>query len=227
MSKENPLLSLTLTIIIPVIILFNGDKYVSPLAAVAIALAFPILYGLYDILIKKHWSIFAIIGIISIILTGGISLLQLDPRWIAVKEAGVPLILGIIVLSLTNTKYNLFEKILGELVNKEILHKALKKNKTQEQYTKLMKVSSYWFAASFLLSALLNYIVAKIFVQSPPGSTAYNDELARMTAMSFPLISVPMTIIIAILFMYILNTLNKLSKLELEELINNDNHKKT
>jgi hypothetical protein len=35
------------------------------------------------------------LGFVSVLLTGGIGLLQLDPKWIAVKEAAVPAVIGL------------------------------------------------------------------------------------------------------------------------------------
>ncbi len=35
------------------------------------------------------------LGLISVLLTGGIGLLELDPQWLAIKEAAIPGIIGI------------------------------------------------------------------------------------------------------------------------------------
>jgi hypothetical protein len=48
-----------------------------------------------------------VLGLVSILLTGGIGLLQLDTRWLAVKEAAIPGLIGLAVLMSTRTRYPL------------------------------------------------------------------------------------------------------------------------
>ncbi len=42
-----------------------------------------------------------ILGIVSVLLTGGIGVLELDTQWLAVKEALIPGIIGVVVLGST------------------------------------------------------------------------------------------------------------------------------
>ena len=44
-------------------------------------------------------NFFSALGIVSVSLTGGISLLELDPVYIAIKEAAIPGMLGIACLA--------------------------------------------------------------------------------------------------------------------------------
>lgn len=65
--------------------------------SLVVALLFPMGYQAWDWWKNREIDVFSIIGFVSILLTGGIGLLQLDAKRVAIKEAGVPLILGIIV----------------------------------------------------------------------------------------------------------------------------------
>ena len=107
--RENPLLNLLINIVIPVVILtkFNNNNSFNPLGVFALALAFPLLYGLYDLAKKRKYNFFSLVGLISIFLTGGIGLLQLGSKWVAFKEAGVPFIVGLIILLSVKTKHPL------------------------------------------------------------------------------------------------------------------------
>ena len=93
--KQN-FLQLLITLVIPTLILVKGGGLfnIEPIRVFLLALFFPLFYGIYDLLVEKRTSMMAVIGVINIILTGGIGLLELDPQWLAVKEAGIPFLVG-------------------------------------------------------------------------------------------------------------------------------------
>jgi hypothetical protein len=70
-----------------------------------------------------------------------------------------------------------------------------------------------------LLSATLNFTLAKIVVTSPPGTEAFNRELGRMTALSFPVITVPVMITLIGTMVYIIRTVTQLTGLDMEHVL--------
>lgn len=74
-------------------------------------------------------------------------------------------------------------------------------------------------AASFLVSAILNFVLAKILIQSPSGTAEFNAELGKMTALSFPVIALPSTAIMLVALWYIFGKLKKLTNLEFDDLL--------
>ena len=88
-KQESLLANLLINIIIPALILakLSGDDWLGTKWAIVVALAFPLLYGLRDFLKTGRANFFSGLGIISILLTGGISLMELDAKYIAIKEA--------------------------------------------------------------------------------------------------------------------------------------------
>ena len=90
-TNDNLLLNIACNIIIPTLILINlsDDNYLGIRFAIITALAFPVLFGLKDFVKIKKVNIFSTIGVASIILTGSISLLELNPIYIAIKEATI------------------------------------------------------------------------------------------------------------------------------------------
>ena len=86
--------------------------------------------------------------------------------------------------------------------------------------------SIFLLAASFLVSAILNFALAKILIQSPSGTAEFNAELGKMTALSFPVIALPSTIIMLVALFYIMARLKKLTHLEVEELLSEKMHNK-
>ena len=220
-SAENPLLSLGLNILIPVIILmrFSGEDRLGPVYGLLVALAFPVTYGLYDFTRRRNFNLFSALGFVGILLTGGVGLLKLDVQWIAIKEAGIPLILGIVVVGSLKTRFPLVRKLLGKMIKLDRVDAALREKGTAEVFERQLARATYIVGASFFLSALLNYVLAKIIVVSPAGTTAFNEELGRMTLLSFPVITVPWIIVLAIAFMYLRSGIAKLTDLDVQSLL--------
>ena len=220
-SAENPLLSLGLNILIPVIILmrFSAEDRLGPVYGLLVALAFPVIYGLYDFTRRRNFNLFSALGFVGILLTGGVGLLKLDVQWIAIKEASIPLIVGIVVLGSLKTRFPLVRKLLGKMIKLDRVDTALREKGTAEVFERQLVRATYIVGASFFLSAILNYVLAKIIVVSPAGTTAFNEELGRMTLLSFPVIAVPSIIVLAIAVMYLCSGIAKLTDLDVQSLL--------
>ena len=80
--KPRPLIDLLVSIILPSIILmkFSGDNDLGATGALITALAFPISWGLFELVKYRKFNFIALLGLISVLLTGGIGLLQLEDR---------------------------------------------------------------------------------------------------------------------------------------------------
>lgn len=218
--RENPLLSLLLNIVVPVVILtrFSGDEWLGPVNGLLAALAFPLAYGIFDFYQRRTFNFLPVIGVVGILLTGGIGLLKLDPKWIAVKEAAIPLVIGIVVLGAVKTRFSLLPMLLRQVLDNAAVEAALAARGARAAYDKRLVNGTFIIAASFFLSALLNYILARLVVVSTPGTTAFNEELGKMTALSFPVISVPAIIIFTIAIFYIVFGIRKLTGLGIEQI---------
>ena len=81
-----------------------------------------------------------------------------------------------------------------------------------------MAVASWMVAGSFFLSSALNYGLAKYLLVSPPGTPAFTEELGKMTALSFPVIALPSTIVLVVALFYLLQGVQKLTHLQLEDI---------
>lgn len=222
--KENLLFNILLNIAIPTLILMklSGEQHLGTQWAVVVALAFPITYGLRDFIINRKFNIFSALGFVSILLTGGISLLQLDPQYIAIKEAAIPGLIGLVTLVSIKTRYPLVKTFLynDTVLKVDKIAAALKQHDTEAAFEKTLKNASLLVAASFFLSSALNYILAKILIVSAPGTEAFNAELGKMTALSFPVIALPVTIVMMGAMFYLFRNIHRLTHLTLEEIIN-------
>ncbi|MFL0808891.1 MAG: MFS transporter [Agarilytica sp.] len=229
-KKENLFLNLILNIAIPTIILifFSGEDDLGVKNAIIIALAFPIGYGIYDFSRVKRINLFSALGVVSIFLTGGITLLELDPKYIAIKEAAIPAIFGLATIISLYTPYPLVKTF---LYNKKIIQvdrvtDSLKQYHNESAFYSCLRNATFMVASSFFMSSALNYGLARYLLKSPPGTEEFNAELGRMTALSFPVIAVPSMLVLMVTFFYLYKSITRLTHLGLEEIfVDPETHK--
>ena len=103
--KPRPMVDLMFSIILPSIILmkFSGENDLGASGGLIVALAFPLGWGLFELIKYRKFNFIALLGLISVLLTGGIGLFELDTKWLAIKEAAIPAVIGIAVLVSTFT----------------------------------------------------------------------------------------------------------------------------
>ncbi|ALG67393.1 VC0807 family protein [Beggiatoa leptomitoformis] len=221
-ERENVFVSLLINIVIPSVILmkFTSDAYLGTVYGLLVALTFPLIYGLWDLVIHKKFNIVSILGLVSILLTGGIGLLELDPEWIAIKEASIPLMIGLAVLISLKTPYPLVKTFIynEKIINVEKVEQALQQQGTQAIFEKRLVYSTYFVASSFLLSAILNYGLAKMVVTSPSGTVAFNEELGKMMALSYPVIAIPSMVVLMFALWFLVSGIKKLTHLPWEDI---------
>jgi len=103
-----------------------------------------------------------------------------------------------------------------QIINWAALNSALQKKGTTDEFEKKVAITSYIIAGSFFLSSVLNYVLAKLILVSEPGTTAYTEELGKMTALSYPVIMVPSMIMLFAALWYIFKHIKKLTGEELD-----------
>lgn len=222
-QKGGFLSNLLFNIIIPVIILtkFSGEQHLGPAWSIVIALAFPIGYGLWEMRLTGKVNGFSVLGVVSVLLTGGISLLQLDPKYIAIKEAAIPGLIGLAVIISQKSHRSLVRILIfnEQVIRIDKVESALADRGTTQAFNKRMGRVTYLVASSFFLSSGLNYVLAKIVLQSTPGTTAFSEELGKMTALSYPVIVIPSMIVLLGAIWYLFVQMKKLTGLPLEDLM--------
>jgi intracellular septation protein A len=222
-KKENLLLNILLNIVIPTLVLtkLSGEQYLGVKMAIVVALAFPIGYGLMDFHSRSKINLFSILGVVSVMLTGGISLLELDPKYIAIKEASIPGLLGIATLISIKTPWPLVKTLLYNpgVIRIDRIEIALKRNNTEAQFQSSLQIASILVAASFFVSSILNFILAKFVVVSTPGTEQFNIELGRLTALSYPVIVIPSMLVLIGSLVFLAKSIRKYTGLKFEEIL--------
>ncbi len=199
----------------------SGDDKLGATLALIVALAFPILYGIYELIFNGKRNGMALLGVISVLLTGGIGLLKIDAQWLAVKEAAIPLCIGVGVLVANKLGYPLVRKLLFNptIMNVARIDEELEKKQNRQTFENRLDRANMLLAGTFLFSAVMNYFLAKTIVTSESGSSAFNEELGRMTLLSYPVIAIPSMIMMLGIFYFIWRTVNRLTGLSLEEIM--------
>lgn len=219
----SPLVELTVTLIIPSLILMklSGAEHLGAVNALLAALALPLGWGVREYLRSRKFNLFAALGFVSVLLTGGIGLLQLDPQWLAVKEAAIPAVLGLAVLVSTFTPYPLVRVLLFSpvIMQVERIQAALDVHGTRAAFERKLTHATWMLAGSFLFSAVMNYFLATWVVTSAPGTEAFNAELGRLTLLSYPVIALPSMLILMGALFYLARALRQLAGLGLGDIL--------
>ncbi|SDU31437.1 VC0807 family protein [Halopseudomonas salegens] len=221
--KQRPLIDLLVSIVAPSIILmkFSGEEHLGPPLALVIALAFPLGWGLFELIRYRKFNWIALLGLVSVMLTGGIGLLKLDPQWLAIKEAAVPGIIGIAVLVSTRTRFPLIRTLLynDKVLNVDLVHERLSERSLVDVFEQRLLKATYFLAGTFFFSSVMNYVLAKWIVNSPAGSQAFNEELGRMTLVSYPMIALPSMVMMVLILVYLWRTIHGLTGLTMEDIV--------
>ena len=221
--KPRPLIDLLVSIVIPSIILmkFSGTEHLGAISALMLALAFPLGWGLFELFKHRQFNFIALLGLISVLLTGGIGLLQLDPQWLAIKEAAIPGMIGAAVLISSYTRYPLIRTLLynPRIINVDRIRLRLSESGNTETFEARLQNANYLLSGTFLFSSVMNYILARWLVTSPAGSASFNEQLGQMTLLSYPVIAIPSTLMMMAIFFYLWRTINESTGLKFEEIL--------
>jgi hypothetical protein len=221
--KPRPLVDLLISLLIPSLILMklSGEANLGADGALILALAFPFSWGAFELIKYRKFNFIALLGLISVLLTGGIGLLKLDNQWLAIKEAAIPGLIGLAVLVSTRTRYPLIRTLLFNktVLNVDKIHDRLEQAGNTEQFETRLLRATYWLSGTFFFSSAMNYVLAKWIVVSPSGSEAFNAELGRMNLLSYPMIAIPSMIMLMVIFYYLWRTIHGLTGLKLEEVM--------
>jgi len=227
-KKENALISLIANIAVPALILtkgaklytrfFNGNEP-SPAVVLVVALAFPLGYFLWDFWRRRKTNWISVVGFAGTLLTGGIGLFQLSPFWVAVKEASIPLFIAVVLIfSRKFIRTILFNENVFDV---PAIESAAAARGRSDDVAATLRRCSHVLTASFFLSAILNFSLARIIVKTSPetDSVAFNEEIGTMLALSWPVIVLPCMVFIIAALAILVRGLKSASGLDFDQLL--------
>lgn len=242
-KRENLWINLILNVILPSILLMKGPDWfgepqegepavglVLPASVIlVVAIAFPMGYGIYDYFRRDKINLFSVIGFVSVSITGVIGLIDDIPsRWIAVKEAAVPLLFGLVVLATAKSKKPFVHRLLysPEMFDVDLIEASLDEKNTRAAFNQVMRSCTYWIVASFVLSAALNFGLASFIVTAESGTDEFNRQIGRMTALSWIVIVLPSMAVMMVALFKLVKGIETCTGHELEEVLHPDLRKK-
>lgn len=222
--QNNLLLELLFNIAIPSLILMklSGPEYLGTVGALVIALAFPVCYGLFDFIKHKAFNFFSLLGFISTLLTGGIGLFELDVEWLAIKEAAIPGAIALVILVSGIMGKPLIAKLIlnPTIFNLPLIYDTLAAKGNSQAFKSKINRANHFLAVTSVFSATMNYLLAKWIVTSPAGTVEFNEQLGEMTALSYPVIAIPSTIMLIVIMFYVVKIITRLTDLTFEQVLN-------
>jgi hypothetical protein len=225
-KQEDPLMNLLLNVLAPVTVLNMCSKEenwygLGPKWALIVSVLLPLGYFIYDYVERRKINALSIIGIVSVLLTGGLGLLNLSAVAFAWKEASVPIVLGAVILFAGQGKKSLVRQILlnPDLYNTKKLDRALDAHHSHEAFERLLKTSTWLLAASMLLSAVLNYFSAIYFIgDTTPGTSAYTEAIGKQHGWGSLIVLVPTMAVMAFAVIRLFKGLKELTGLTLDDI---------
>ena len=154
-QEPSMLVNMVFNIVLPVLILMqlSSPERLGATQALILALAFPLSFGSWELWRRRKVNGFSVLGLISVLLTGGIGLLELDPKYIAIKEAAVPGVIGIAVWGSRYTRFPIVEKMLlnRKMVDVDKLNAALQARGNRAAFQRVINNAGNGVAAAFFL----------------------------------------------------------------------------
>lgn len=220
--SENSAFSLLLNIVLPVLLLTQGDRLLDdPKWILVLALTGPVVYFAHDLRRRKKANFISILGFVSVLLTGGVGLLELPRFWFIVKETAIPGLIGSAILISAFTRFPLIRVFVFSpaFFDVERIQEALASNGKTREMDKLLRKTTVLLSGSFFLSALLNFLLARHFVKTEPQIDAaqFNAEVGAMTGWSFLVIALPSMLFMAAVLFAVLGGIRKFTGLNVEQ----------
>ena len=249
-AQENPLANIFINVLIPVLALSYLSKdpefqqaigkavkpwHIGPVKALMVALVFPIGYGVWHFMKTKKANFFSALGLISVLLTGGLTIFlwnkdgTVKPNadvLFGLKEASIPLILGIAVIGSHFTNSPLLRVFLysDSIFDIPKIESKVGELNAAEGYRKVLFRATLMFAASFFISTFLNFGLALYFLgdldhTATNARELYNAQVAKLTGWGFAVIGVPILVFLFFTLRRLLKDLGSLTGLKDDEMM--------
>ena len=226
LKRSSSTIQILLTFVVPLVILlrFSKQSQLGATNAMLLALAFPVAYELYNVVVShKKPSMLSLLSIGGILVTGLISLLGLSEGWLAVRRS-VPYLFGSLVILISIwIKHPLLQAALSRILDMERIRDAAKHAKKTTELIKIVDRAAYMLSALLLATTAASYVLTRVIITAPTQSEAFNQEYAKLRLLSLPAISLPLLIGTVAIVMYLLTKLEKLTGLDGESLVKKRN----
>ena len=234
-KKENPIVSIFLNLVIPVIILKNGNNWFgienniigieTPILVLLFALSFPLFYFLNDLRINTKVNFISILGFLNVLLTGLIGILGekygISRNWFILKEGIIPLMIGVLVLLSMKSKTPLIKELIYNpaIFNIDKINDNFQEG-SQDKFNRIFYQSTYLISVSFFLSSLIQFFLASYIVTVDPGHPNFNNQVGTMTWVSYFVVMAPCMGMFGYALWSLIKGIKTLTGLETDQILN-------
>jgi hypothetical protein len=248
--QEHPLANILINVLIPVLVLSYlskdpelqqklGEKvrpwHIGPLKAMILALLPPLGYGVWHFVKTRKGNVFSALGFISVLLTGGLTLYlwnkdgTVKPNaglLLGLSEACIPLVLAVAILYSHRSPSPLIRVFLynDSIFDIPKIERCIAERGMESNYQGLLWRATLVFAASFLLSSVMNVGVALWFFRgfdagAVDALVTYNTIVGKLKIWSFAIIGIPVMGILFVILTRLLKGLRELTGMDDKELM--------
>jgi hypothetical protein len=221
-KPENLFFNLIFNIGIPwaALSLLSKPERLGTVWALVVAVAFPLGYGAWDLAVRRKANFISILGLVSVVASGGLGLMKVAPFWFAVKSGAVPVLIGLAVWASSRTKRPLVREILynEQVIDVPRVDAALAKHGNRAAFDRLINNAGLLLVATFVISGALNFGLARYVIKSPGGTPEFNAELAKMHLLDIPVATIPSMAMMMFALWKLLHGIKVLTGLSLEEI---------
>ncbi len=211
MGMKASLIAACVNVVLPALIVsfLSAEELLGPSGAFLMALVLPLAYGVIYLMLHGRMNIFSVIGLVSIILTGSFGVMELSPSWLIAKETGIPLLIGMVILYTGKRKRPFLGMLLSEIMDMHKVGEDYSSRKSKKTLAEHVRRANAMFASVFFIGALLNFFVAFSVLSAEPGTSEYASEVGRLTALSYPLIVLPVIVMLFVVFAVLAGDIEK------------------
>lgn len=215
------LMDIGVTIVAPTVVLLflATEERLGPAWGLVLALVFPVGHAAYTLVESRRVSGLAVLALISVLLTGGIGLLELPTAWFALKEALLPMAIGVGCIISMRTPWPVIPTLLSEILDQHKVRSALTEKQGEATYDSAQTAATWQLGAVFVLTGAGTWAYAAYMVQAPAGTEAFTSELGRYTMLALPVLGIPSTLMSLWVLRRLLNALEDATGVELEKLL--------
>jgi hypothetical protein len=210
---------LAVTVGIPTALLWYGSERLGAGPTLALALAFPLVWLLAGIARKRRVDKLALVALVGITITGGASLLQLDPKWIAFKEGLIPTLMAAAMLATCLTRSPFLAALLDPLLDRERLDSALLRPEAAAGWRTALIRGTFELSAILLASGVVSAALAWWLLDAAPGTPLFNEQLGRVNTIGLVAVNLPVAALATWRLSKVLERLEAITGLKIEELI--------
>ena len=222
-KPENVFVNLIFNVALPAILMaqLSKESRLGPAWGLVVALLFPLGYGVYDFIVRRKTNLLSILGFVGVLLSGVLGLLKLDGRWFAVKDAALPILIGLLLLASMRSKEPLIRTLFfnDAIMDVPRVEAALAARGAQAGLAALLRECTILVSLAFFLSAVLAYVLARWLLTSPGGTPEFNAQLSKMHWLSIPVITLPAMVMMMVALWRMFNRLTALTGLTLDEVM--------